>query len=61
MINGIMPGTTIITGDAAIKYAVTGVITDKAIAHGRLTSETANKRHAFMIGPVIKTLKDLKI
>ena len=59
IINGIISGTAFITGDAAIKYAVTGVITLRISPHGSPTKSTARTIHVLMIGPVMKILRFL--
>ena len=61
MIKGMIAGTAIITGDAAMKYAVTGVMTLKIRPHQIFSDRTAITIHALMMGPVINTLKFLNI
>ncbi len=60
IISGMMPGTAFITGEAAIKKAVTGVMTAKIIPHMSPAVITVMMRQRLTMGPVIYTLSDLK-
>ena len=53
MISGMIPGTAVITGEEAMRNAVTGVITARISPHISPDVITANTMHRLMIGPVI--------
>ena len=56
IMQGIMGGMADIIGLPVIKYAVTGVMTDKMMPQVSPTLRTARIRQALIIGPVMYTL-----
>ena len=61
MMSGMIPGTAFITGDAAMINAVTGVMIASTMPHVSPAVSVASIRHRLTIGPVIYTLRVLKI
>jgi len=53
IMRGMIPGTAVITGEAAIINAVTGVMIARMIPHISPAAMTASMRHRLTIGPVI--------
>ena len=53
MISGMIPGTALITGEAAMKNAVTGVMTERMMPQVSPHVITANMMHRLTMGPVI--------